>query len=189
MQLSRLSRETEGTLELWSFILRVQPLPLIKPTHIECPKNYIFARRYLRKGDIPGLVRRWSYRGAITRLQLGSLDKAIAKLVYLYAPLIIDDHYRITINTKHYMQKKWSGFSLTCLTGSAGPVADGIHFVHRFAVRTIMWEAFLSRDELVHDLNLCMHAACVRALLARSSEAHACPALAYTRFFFSLGTI
>ena len=36
-------------------------------------------------------------------------------------PLIVDDHYRITINTKHYMQKKWSGFSLICLTGSAGP--------------------------------------------------------------------
>ena len=43
-------------------------------------------------------------------------------LVYLArARLFVDDLYRLTTITRQYMRKKWSGFSRTCRTGSAGP--------------------------------------------------------------------
>ena len=53
-----------------------------------------------------------------------SLDKAIVMLVYLYtwrARLTVDDLYLLSTITRQNMRKKWSGFSRTCRTGSAGP--------------------------------------------------------------------
>ena len=46
--------------------------------------------------------------------------RGLVMLVYL-ARSFVDDLYRLTTITRQYMRKKWSGFSRTCRTGSAGP--------------------------------------------------------------------